>query len=162
MVAYRFYYLNKNSFGGSMTSFNSYYRDKPYLNDNSIKLLKKAHERLKEAWIENQDYREIIKKFDKENTLFYLDPPYYETNNSSYKFGQNINFEELANILSNIKGKFILSINGHNYIKELFKNFNIQNIEVQYNISKEGSGRKKFEELIITNYSIQDKMNSVS
>ena len=48
MAAYKFYYINKNSFGGDMTSFNSYYRDAPYLNESAIKLLKKAHERLKQ------------------------------------------------------------------------------------------------------------------
>lgn len=152
MNAYRFYYLNKNSFGGAMTSFNSYYRDKPYMNDKSIQLLHKVHKRLKDVWIENQDYKQIINKFDKNNSFFYLDPPYYETNNSSYKFGQNINFKELKNILYNIKGKFMLSINNNEYIEKLFGNFNIKNIDVQYNISKETEGRKKYKELIITNY----------
>lgn len=152
MLAYRFYYLNKNSFGGDMTSFNSYYRDKPYLNDNALKLLKKAHDRLKDVWIENMDYKEIIKRFDKKDSFFYLDPPYYETNNGTYRSGKNINFEELKLTLDDIKGKWLLTINDNTYIRELFKNYHIEEVKVQYNMSKDASGRGKFSELIIKNY----------
>ena len=156
MIAYRFYYLNKNSFGGTMTSFNSYHRDKPYLNDEAIKLLEKAHKRLKTVWIENLDYKEIIKKFDTNKTFFYLDPPYYETNNGSYKYNKNIDFEELKGILDNIKGKFLLSINNNTYIKKLYKDYFKKEVEVQYNISKIKSGRDLYGELLITNYDINN------
>jgi DNA adenine methylase len=152
MLAYKFFYVNKNSFGGDMTSFNSYYRDSPYLNDKALKLLKKAHQRLKDTWIENQDYKKIIEKFDRSDSFFYLDPPYYETNNGSYKSGKDINFNELRDILSNVKGKWLLSINDNEYIKQLFDGFYFKEIDVQYNMSKDSSGRGKFGELLISNY----------
>lgn len=152
MIAYRFYYINKNSFAGDMSSFNSYYRDKPYLNDSSLKLIGKAHERLKNVWIENKDYKEIIYRFDKENTFFYLDPPYYDTNNGSYHEGKSIDFMELKNVLLTIKGKFIFSINDCPFIRDTFKNFDIQEVDVQYNISKDINARGKYKELIIKNY----------
>jgi len=152
MLAYKFYYLNKNSFGGDMTSFNSYYRDKPYMNEKAIKLLKKAHERLRSVWIENMDYKKIINKFDNKDSFIYLDPPYYETNNGTYRSGKDINFEELKAILDGVKGKWLLSINDSEYIRELFKNNQIIYTEVQYNMSKDTSGRGKFGELLIKNY----------
>ncbi|MEH7116107.1 DNA adenine methylase [Neobacillus vireti] len=158
MIAYKFFYLNKNSFGGTMTSFNSYHRDKPYLNDNALKLLKKAHQRLKNVWIENMDYSELISKFDTKDSFFYLDPPYYETNNGGYKYGKDIDFKGLHNLLRNMKGKFLLSINDHEYIKELFKDFYIKEIEVRYNISKDSKGREKFGELLIANYDISNQL----
>jgi len=152
MTAYKFYYINKNSFGGDMSSFNAYYRDKPYLNDNSLKLLKKTHDRLKNVWIENQDYQAIIKKYDNKDTFFYLDPPYYNTNNGSYEFGKDIDFVEMRDLLKNIKGKFLLSTNENDYLKKVFKDFKISSIDVQYNMSKSSEGRQKFGELLVSNY----------
>ena len=55
--------------------------------------------------------------------------------------------ERLKNSLSNIKGCFVLSYNDDEYIRELYKDFNIMAVERQNNLS---SGLYK--ELIITNY----------
>ena len=54
--------------------------------------------------------------------------------------------------ISNIKGKFILTINDHEKVREWYKDFNIEEVDVNYSISKEKSGRGKYKELIITNY----------
>ena len=151
MLAYKFYYINKNSFGGDMTSFNSYWRDKPYINDNALKLLKKAHQRLKSVWIENMDYKKLIEKFDNPKSFIYLDPPYHETNNGSYS-NKNIDFGELKELLSEAKGKWLLTVNDNEYTRELFGEFNIIKKDVQYNMSKDSKGRGKFGELIIMNY----------
>ena len=50
------------------------------------------------------------------------------------------------------KGKFILTINDHEKVREWYKDFNIEEVDVNYSISKEQSGRGKYKELIITNY----------
>lgn len=152
MIAYRFFYLNKNSFGGNMSSFNSYYRDKPYINDRAIKLLNKAHSRLKNTWIENIDYKEVIKRFDKKNTFIFLDPPYYKTCNETYKYGENINFVELKELLEGIESKWLLTVNDVEYTREVFKDFYIKETSVNYSISKSAKGRGRHGELIITNY----------
>lgn len=160
MIAYRFFYLNKNSFGGKMESFNSYHRDKPYLNDNALNLLQKSHQRLKNVWIENMDYKAVIEKFDTKDSFFYLDPPYYGTNNGGYKFGNNIDFNELQKILSNIKGKFLFSVNNDEYIKRLFGEFYIEETKVNYSISKDTNSRGDYGELLISNYDITKYTNT--
>ncbi len=46
-------------------------------------------ERLRGVIIENLDYRELIKRYDKPDTLFYFDPPYIDSERSkkhAYKF----------------------------------------------------------------------------
>lgn len=53
----------------------------------------------------------------------------------------------LRDTLSAIKGKFLLSYNDDEFICELYKNYKIEAVERQNNIS---GGR--FKELIITNY----------
>lgn len=70
-------------------------------------------ERLRGIIIENLDYREVIKRYDKPETLFYLDPPYVESTRSkkhAYKFDwKDADHAELLNMLPTIKGSFVLS-----------------------------------------------------
>ena len=72
-----------------------------------------AIERLKEVQIENLDVLDLIKKYDKEDTLFYLDPPYVpETRKQKKSYDYEMTREqhiELINTLINVKGKVILS-----------------------------------------------------
>lgn len=55
--------------------------------------------------------------------------------------------ERLKAVLSGIKGRFILSYNDDEYIRELYKDFEIIPVERQNNLSK-GS----YKELIIKNF----------
>lgn len=112
---------------------------------NTEKSLKDAHLRLKNAIIENDDYKTIIKRYDTESTLFFFDPP-YDTN---YSYGVNFDYDELLEQCKNIKGKFILTLNAE--LSDKFKEFNITNTEVNYSVTcKKGDNKKK--EIIITNY----------
>lgn len=60
--------------------------------------------------VENLDACDVINKYDNENAFFYIDPPYYSTENyySNHDFGLN-DHERLANCMKNMKGKFALS-----------------------------------------------------
>ena len=111
--------------------------------------LKKSQEKLKDTLILNEDYKYILKKFDGKNSFFYLDPP-YENCKRLYE-NEKFNFEELRDVLKEVKGKFLLSINSSEYIKELFKEFFIEEIDAKsygtYTI-----GKKDRKELLISNY----------
>ena len=60
--------------------------------------------------VENLDFADVIKKYDNTSTYFYLDPPYYKTENyySNHDFGIN-DHERLAKTLQTVKGKFSMS-----------------------------------------------------
>ena len=68
--------------------------------------LSAAHLRLARTTIENLTWQQILKKYDREHTLFYLDPPYYECEDY---YGKGIferkEFEEIAKAMKTIKGK---------------------------------------------------------
>ena len=117
----------------------------------SPEYLTEIEERLKSGAgvvIENKDFEKLIKVYDRPNALFYCDPP-YRTAQKYYDVPfSDSDHERLKNSLSNIKGRFILSYNDDEYIRELYKDFNIMAVERQNNLS---SGLYK--ELIITNYS---------
>lgn len=70
-------------------------------------------ERLKEVQIENLDIIDLINKYDKEDTLFYLDPPYVpitRQQKKSYEHEMSVaQHQQLIDRLINIKGKVVLS-----------------------------------------------------
>jgi DNA adenine methylase len=119
---------------------------------NKIKNAKKQKEYYKNTQIFNTDYKNIIKKFDNSKTFFYLDPP-YET---SYKFDlykdSVIDLEAMANLLKNIKGRFLLSINDSPNVRKIFKNFDITMLKVRGAAGYDKYIGQSRNELLIKNY----------
>lgn len=164
--AHILYYLLKAGVGASLPDgggcgFGAA-KDKSRLRINQIPDdINNAYERLKTVIIECADFRRIFKTYDSEDTFFYIDPPYRNTARSSYSVGNftDEDYIDLGNICKQLKGKFLLTINNDNFIRELFKDFKIINHEVYYGICKTDNGRSHFKELIITNYNIQEIIN---
>lgn len=73
--------------------------------------------------IENLDYKDIIRKYDSESAFFYVDPPYFgkEEYYINHDFSRETH-KELASVLNNIKGKFLLSYYYFDGIEELYSN----------------------------------------
>ena len=158
--AYRFLYLLKHSFGGKgVNSGTRSYRGcfNSYLIMKYIRLL---HKRLAPVFIEHLDYSDCLIRHDKKGTLFYLDPPYIGKEHYYYQ-NNNFNFEDFFKCLSELKSKFILSINDCEMSRDLLKAFFIQEINVDYPLKHKGkpalnrNGYKTFggNELIVTNFS---------
>lgn len=149
--AVRFLYMLNNSFASRGKdygySITKKLNQKIFMEEN----LEEVRRRLSNTYVENLSFEKIIKKYDREETLFYCDPPYYETAGYDSKFGEEEHVK-LRDMLSNIKGKFILSINDHEKVREWYKDFNITEVDVNYSISKDVKGRGKYKELIIRNY----------
>ena len=118
---------------------------------NKIKNAKKQKEYYKNTQIFNTDYKNIIKKFDNSKTFFYLDPP-YEKSGTLYKDAV-VDLEAMANLLKNIKGRFLLSINDSPNVRKIFKNFDITMLKVQGTAGYDKDlGSKLRSELLIKNY----------
>ncbi len=84
--------------------------------------------RLKRVQIECLDFEDVIKKYDTEKTLFYVDPPYVEKEYYYNKNNVNFGFEDherLASLLQNIKGSFVLSYYEHKLVRKLYGNCRI-------------------------------------
>jgi len=106
---------------------------------------------MKNTTILKQDYKKVIHKYDSPNTFFFLDPP-YENSDSLYK-DDTIDYEEMADVLNKIKGKFLLTINDSPNIRKIFKDFVIKPILVK-GYGYEGIGKKDRKELFIMNYKL--------
>jgi DNA adenine methylase len=144
-----------NAFSGNIvdnysTSSGIYNKSNPY---STLKNIEEYKQRLKNVKIYNQSYEKIINKFDGPNTFFYLDPPYMESK-TLYRH-DTLDYEELFNILKNIKGTFLLSINDDPYIKKLFRPFYMKKILIKSKAGSKGMGsRGDRKELLISNYKI--------
>lgn len=75
--------------------------------------IEKSSERLQEVTIENLDIIDLLDKYDNENTLFYLDPPYVSDTRVSKKIYThempNDKQKEMIDRLLKVKGKVVLS-----------------------------------------------------
>lgn len=149
--AVRFIYLLSQSFASKGDHFGYGTTGMPKPQIFSTEDLLKLKERLRNTYIENLSFEEIIKKYDRPHTFLFCDPPYFETCGYKNKFTEADHIK-LRDLLKDCKGKFLLTINDNNKVREWYKDFNINEAEVTYSVCKEEKGRRKFKELIITNY----------
>ena len=150
--AARFFYLQKTAFAGLVVQRKHNYSvvSKPSLNLERLpEILENAHRRLARVRIECLPYEEIIRRFDRAETLFYLDPPYWGRKLYRFNFTSD-DFRNLAARLSAVKGKFVLSINDVPEIRKLFGSNVIREIEFSYTAQRKAG--KRFRELLITNF----------
>ncbi len=151
--AARFYYLQKLAFGGKVDgqSYGTATTSPPRLNLLRLEEdLSAAHLRLSRVNIENLDWAKCIEKYDREHTLFYLDPPYYETAGYGVDFGLE-QYEKMAELARTIKGKMVISINDHEVIEKVFKGLSNKRLNINYTVGGAGK-KKKATELLIWNW----------
>lgn len=154
--AVRFYYLLKAGFGSSLpcgggSGFGIRSESPSRLNLDKVESdIRNTYDRIKRVFIENLDFQDLIRRYDKPETIFYCDPPYVESRKYIIEFS-NDHHKELANILKNIKGKFILSINNHELAYELYGDYNIKDLKHNYSMRKKDHNTN-CKELLITNF----------
>lgn len=150
--AARFFYLQKNCYGGLVTrqSFTISVQDGSNYNPHRIPLvLHLAHERLLGVQLECLPYQDILKKYDRPETFFYLDPPYF--NRPYYKFNfTEEDYVELAGLLKLLKGRFLLSLNDAPEVRRIFIDFKIHGLTFSY--SSQRKTGKIYKEVLIFNY----------
>ena len=147
----RFFYLQKNSFGGLVLKQKFHYgiaQPSNYNPERIPEIIERAHQRLARVQIESLPYEQILEKYDRPATFFYLDPPYWGP--KLYKFNfTDIDFFRLAERMAKLKGKFILSLNDRPEVRETFKTFRIEREEISY--TAQAKPGKRYGELLITN-----------
>lgn len=103
--------------------------------------------RLERVVIEHKDFEALIKQYDRSDALFYCDPPYHTTERHYSERFTEEDHHRLNAVLKALKGRFILSYNDDDFVRELYKDFIIAAVERQNNLSK-----GNFKEVIIKNF----------
>ena len=134
--AARFFYLQRTTFGGTVAkrSWGADVRNPARFDITKLgPVLEEIHERLAGVAIECLDFRAFIRRYDRPETLFYLDPPYYghESDYGRELFKRD-DFTDLRDLLKGLQGHFILSLNDRPEVREIFDGFEIEAVETTY------------------------------
>lgn len=151
--AARFLYLQKTAFGGKVRrpGFGVSLGPARFDVQTLGSALTDVHQRLSRVVIECLPYSEILTRYDRPDTLFYLDPPYWGCERDYGAPFARSDFENLARLLASVKGRFILSLNDRPEVRETFAAFQIESIETSYSVASSSSGRGKVGEVLISN-----------
>ncbi|EIZ1729840.1 DNA adenine methylase [Salmonella enterica] len=151
--AARFYYLQKQAFGGKVAdhTFGTSTTSAPRFNLLRIEEeLSMAHLRLSRTLIEHLDWYQCIERYDRPHTLFYCDPPYWGTEGYGVDFPIG-NYIRMAALARSIKGKMIISVNDIPEMRQAFNGLNIQSVDISYNLKVTGKATPR-KELVICNF----------
>lgn len=149
--AVRFLYLISQSFAGKGGTYGYGTNTRPSPQIFYKGVLGEIKDRLRNTYVENKSFDDIIQRYDRPHTFFFCDPPYYETAGYGSEFGEKEHLV-LRDRLKSIKGKFLVTINDHPQVREWYQGFNVEEVNVAYSISREQKARKEYGELVITNY----------
>ena len=149
-----FYQVIRQSYGAALTSFGSQPQDMWA----TFPLIEQAHRRLAKVVIEHQDFERLIRHYDRTTSLFYCDPPYHNTEGYYQNIGEKGFTEKdhlrLRDTLLTIEGKFLLSYNDDEFVRDLYAHPDIHIVETTRSntIAQRYDPSAQFPELIISNY----------
>ena len=155
-----FYQLIRYSYASGLDS----YASQPHSMWNNFPLITNACARLQKVVIENKDFEKLIDQYDRPESFFYCDPPYFETEDYYEDVGfTKADHERLADRLSSIEGKYLLSYNDCPEIRELYESrgARIESISRLSNIAQRYEAGKQYDELIISNYDTKENRDSI-
>jgi DNA adenine methylase len=164
--AARFIYLNKTCFNGlyrvnSQGKFNVPLGRYKNPNISPENILRSASAALSTSVIEAADFTDILNYATSSDDFVYFDPPYhpvsetsYFTAYSSYCFGENKQFQlrDIFVELAQRGVKLMLSNSDCQFIRQLYKNFNIHTISATRSINSNAKKRGNISEVLVTSY----------
>jgi DNA adenine methylase len=103
--------------------------------------------------IECLPWQQALARYDRPETLFYLDPPYWSCEDY---YGRELfrreEFEEMAEVLAGLRGTWLLSLNDTPGVREVFGRFAIEAVETTYSLQRplRAPGGGKAREVLIS------------
>jgi len=111
----RFYFLRYSQFGGKYDAkkgFRIAKKKDDYAGQDfakAIEGLESFRDRFRGVIIENLDYTEILDRYDRDTTLFYLDPPYVDVGDEYYSHKGEFDQAEFVSNLHDLEANWIVS-----------------------------------------------------
>ena len=143
-----FFKLIRYSYGSGCTSFGC----QPFDVRKCFDAIWQASRRLADTVVENKDFEALIRQYDRDSAFFYCDPPYFQTEGHYEVVFRREDHKRLRDTLSDCKGKWMVSYNDCEFIRELYKGYEITAVSRLNNLAQRYEGGCEFPEVLITNY----------
>ena len=148
--------LLRYSYSSSCKSFAS----QPFDIRKLFGLIKELENRMATVVVENQDFETLIKHYDRPDSFFYADPPYFSSE-GMYEVGFGWDDHvRLRDTLKGIKGKFLLSYNDCEEIRELYDGFSLLDFSRTHAMVQRYEAGREFKELLIGNYDLYERQRN--
>lgn len=151
--AARFYYLQRLAFGGKVAgqTFGTAATAPARLNLLRVEEeLSEAHLRLNGVQVERLPWDECLRRYDRAETLAYMDPPYWGTEGYGVDFGLE-QYGRMAELLAGLQGAGIVSVNDIPEMRAAFKGLPMKRVSISYTVGGKAETRAPKGELIISN-----------
>ena len=100
--------------------------------------------------VENKDFEEVIRQYDRAGAVIYCDPPYYKAESCYEVEFPPEDHQRLHDVLVTCEGYFIVSYNYQDYICEIYQDCYIFRTSRPNSMSQ--TAGSEYEEIVITNY----------
>ncbi len=151
-----FFKLIRYSYGSGCTSFGC----QPFDIRKTFQLIWQGSRRLKDTVIENKDFEALIRQYDRENAFIYCDPPYYQTEGHyAVEYKKEDHFR-LRDTLAVCKGKWLVSYNDCEFIRELYQDFRIESVTRLNNLAQRYDNGCEYAEVLISNYDTGERLRN--
>tara|TARA_R100001480_G_scaffold151465_1_gene152795 strand:+ start:328 stop:1158 length:831 start_codon:yes stop_codon:yes gene_type:complete len=154
--AAKYFYCIRNSFNKLVHTPFSMNKD---MNKNWDKEFKYSRVALGGSTIENLDFETLFDKYEpRKDDYWYLDPPYIIATEKGSYYMNNFTVEDhtrlrdCVNRIDQAGGRFMVSYDYREEVKELYKDYNIQTLNMKYSGATKKARDKKRKEYIIMNY----------
>lgn len=133
------------SFSGNAKSF----AGKPCDIRRFFYLIWECSRRLRDVLVENKDFEELIRQYDRPDAFLYCDPPYYDAECYAVEFPK-ADHQRLHDALARCEGFVMVSYNYCPFICELYQDFYIFHTTRPNSMSQ--TAGSEYEEVVMTNY----------
>lgn len=152
--AARFFFLQKMAFGGKVSGQSFGVTPERPARFNLLRIeedLSAAHMRLCGVTVEHLDWESCLQRYDRADTLIFMDPPYWGTEGYGVEFGLE-QYSRMAYRVRSMKGMAMVTVNDVPAMREVFEGLSMQRVGITYTVSKGSQRPKETGELIIRNW----------
>lgn len=162
--AWAFWVLTNQGFAGMVTSW-GFGRD----NSKEVALERKREgfskeyaDRLKTVQMECNDALKVIDRCDNPDTFFYIDPPYFNSDQGHYKGYTEADFTRLLEKLRKVKGKFLLSSYPSPVLKQYCTKHKWHSQSIHKSVAVTKLTDKQKTEMMVMNYDPKSTVKALS
>lgn len=154
--AWAFYTMTRQSFSANLSTF-AFDKDgktTKVVYNKREQFVEAIKDRLAKTTIECDDAVKVIKRYDSDSTFHYVDPPYFNSDCGHYAGYSEADFIKLLDMLTKVKGKFMLSSYPSDVLAKYTKANKWFTVSVEKKVAVTKATNKTKIEVITANYKL--------